>query len=61
MAKVGIQPITTASLALPKISAPGIVKPAKPAKRDPKSLQALFGQKRMKPTVQSVPTKVASF
>lgn len=62
MAKAGIQPITTASLATPKIT--GISKPAK-MKSTPKvkasAMSALFGQKKTKPTIQSVPTKVPSF
>lgn len=60
MAK-GVQPITTASLPTPKVTGTPKSKAPKPAKPSMKSVQALFGPKRTKPTVQSVPTKTPSF
>jgi hypothetical protein len=62
MAKAkGVQPITTASLAEPKVNVPGIAKPKKsPAMKatNVKAMSALFGKKAMKPTIQGAPTKV---
>jgi hypothetical protein len=60
MAK-GVQPITTASLATPKISSVVKSKKSLAPKPNVKAMSALFGKKSMKPTVQSVPTKVASY
>jgi hypothetical protein len=61
MAKAGIQPITTASLATPKISGISKSKIKSAPKPNTKAMSALFGKKAMKPTVQGVPTKVPSF
>lgn len=62
MAKTStMKPIPVQQMQPPTTSATAIAKPAKTAKPKQNAMAALFGQKRQKSAVVSVPTKTPAF